>query len=96
MLRDAVHLGINPYGPDKGWTLGGPIDLGTRRKTLHPSPYFGVAIGDFPLRIRWGGLLGSVSPGRSRELLPGAMDSTLPEGGPTPALPLTRFGHVGT
>ena len=56
MLRDAVRLGITPYGPDQGWTIGGPIDLGARCKTLHPL-VFGP-FGDFPLWIRWGGVHG--------------------------------------
>ena len=72
MLRDAVHLGINPYGPDKGWTIGGPIDLGARRKTLHPSLCFCAAIGVFPFGSGGAAYMvvcplagpGSSSPGR--------------------------------
>ena len=93
MLRDAVHLGITPYGPDQGWTIGVPIDLGARCKTLHPL-VFGP-FGDFPLWIRWGGVHGVCPLAGPGPKLPRAMNSTPFGGGSTPALPLTWFGHVG-
>ena len=89
MLRDAVHLGINPYGPDKGWTLGGPIDLGARRKTLHPSLCFCAAIGVFPFGSGGAAYMvvcplagpGSSSPGRWMTHLVGSYPLPYPSHG---------------
>ena len=85
MLRDAVHLGITPYGPDQGWTIGGPIDLGARGKTLHPL-VFGP-FGDFPLWIRWGGVHGVCPLAGPGPKLPRAMNSTPFGGGSTRPYP---------
>ena len=89
MLRDAVHLGINPYGPDKGWTIGGPIDLGARRKTLHPSLCFCAAIGVFPFGSGGAAYMvvcplagpGSSSPGRWMTHLVGSYPLPYPSHG---------------